>query len=182
MVRIVVDSILPHAESGPTDHRKDALPFTLLCDVAFWKGFGGSFRYWESEKTSHRLWIVFSVSLYQKLHPKPFQNTKVVCVFLMVVVPMLPHAGFGRNNNREYALKFLSQSYVLSEIPDRPSWWGNNVSKSTGTTWMCIFLLNSWVPTSSCRSHWFSNIISRSGRPVRIFSADICVRFSPVGP
>ena len=27
MVRMVVDSVLPHAESGPNDHRKDALPF-----------------------------------------------------------------------------------------------------------------------------------------------------------
>ena len=25
---MIVDSILPHAESGPNDHRKDALPFT----------------------------------------------------------------------------------------------------------------------------------------------------------
>ena len=29
VVRMVVDSILPHAESGPNDHRKDALPFTF---------------------------------------------------------------------------------------------------------------------------------------------------------
>ena len=28
MVRIVVDSILPHAECGSNDHRKDAPPFT----------------------------------------------------------------------------------------------------------------------------------------------------------
>ena len=27
MVRMVVDSILPHAEFGPNDHRKDAPPF-----------------------------------------------------------------------------------------------------------------------------------------------------------
>ena len=27
VVRMVVDSILPHAESGPNDHRKDASPF-----------------------------------------------------------------------------------------------------------------------------------------------------------
>ena len=27
VVRIVVDSILPHADSGPNDHRKDATPF-----------------------------------------------------------------------------------------------------------------------------------------------------------
>ena len=27
VVRMVVDSILPHAESGPNDHRKDAPPF-----------------------------------------------------------------------------------------------------------------------------------------------------------
>ena len=109
-------------------------------DVAFWKGFGGSFWFWESEKTFHSFWIFFSDSLYQKLPPKPIQNTTVVCVFLMVVVPMLPQVEFGRNDHREYALQFLSQSYVLSEIPDRPSWWGNNVSKSTGTTFMDVLL------------------------------------------
>ena len=27
VVRMVVDSILPHAKSGPNDHRKDAFPF-----------------------------------------------------------------------------------------------------------------------------------------------------------
>ena len=27
VVRMVIDSILPHAESGPNDHRKDAPPF-----------------------------------------------------------------------------------------------------------------------------------------------------------
>ena len=27
VVRMVVDSILPHAESGPNDHPKDAPPF-----------------------------------------------------------------------------------------------------------------------------------------------------------
>ena len=30
VVRMVVDSILPLAESGPNDHRKDALPFRKL--------------------------------------------------------------------------------------------------------------------------------------------------------
>ena len=30
VVRMVVDSILPHAESEPKDHRKDAPPFILL--------------------------------------------------------------------------------------------------------------------------------------------------------
>ena len=30
VVRMVVDSILPHEESGPNYHRKDALPFTLM--------------------------------------------------------------------------------------------------------------------------------------------------------
>ena len=29
VVRIVVDSLLPHAECGPNDHRKDAPPFSL---------------------------------------------------------------------------------------------------------------------------------------------------------
>ena len=29
VVRMVVASILPHPESGPNDHRKDAPPFTL---------------------------------------------------------------------------------------------------------------------------------------------------------
>ena len=29
VVRMVVDSILLHVESGPNDHRKDAPPFTL---------------------------------------------------------------------------------------------------------------------------------------------------------
>ena len=30
VVRMVVDSILPHAECGPNDHRKDAPPFMFL--------------------------------------------------------------------------------------------------------------------------------------------------------
>ena len=30
VVRMVVDSILPHAESGPNDHRKDAPPFIAV--------------------------------------------------------------------------------------------------------------------------------------------------------
>ena len=30
VVRMVIDSILPHAESGPNDHRKDAPPFTKV--------------------------------------------------------------------------------------------------------------------------------------------------------
>ena len=30
VVRMVVDPILPHAESGPNDHRKDAPPFSAL--------------------------------------------------------------------------------------------------------------------------------------------------------
>ena len=29
VVRMVVDSILPHAECGPNDHQKDALPFNI---------------------------------------------------------------------------------------------------------------------------------------------------------
>ena len=35
MVRMVVDSILPHAECGPNDHRKDAPPFTLRFIIMF---------------------------------------------------------------------------------------------------------------------------------------------------
>ena len=35
VVRMVVDSILPHAESGPNDHRKDAPPFTNLALYEF---------------------------------------------------------------------------------------------------------------------------------------------------
>ena len=31
VVRKVVDSILPHAKSGPNDHRIDATPFITLC-------------------------------------------------------------------------------------------------------------------------------------------------------
>ena len=34
VVRMVVDSILPHAESGPNDQRKDAPPFTSPLNVA----------------------------------------------------------------------------------------------------------------------------------------------------
>ena len=30
VVMMVVDSILPHAESGPNDHRKDALPLNSV--------------------------------------------------------------------------------------------------------------------------------------------------------
>ena len=30
VVRMVLDSILPHAESGPNDHRKDAPPFIIF--------------------------------------------------------------------------------------------------------------------------------------------------------
>ena len=30
---MVVDSILPHAERGPNDHRKDASPFTIEIDI-----------------------------------------------------------------------------------------------------------------------------------------------------
>ena len=30
VVRMVVDSLLPHAKSGPNDHRKDAPPFSFL--------------------------------------------------------------------------------------------------------------------------------------------------------
>ena len=36
------------------------------------------------------------------------QYNKVGCVFLMVVVPMLPHAKFGRNDRGEYALHFIA--------------------------------------------------------------------------
>ena len=32
VVRRVVDTLLPHAESGPNDHRKDASPFTRMID------------------------------------------------------------------------------------------------------------------------------------------------------
>ena len=34
-------------------------------------------------------------------------NHKVGCVFPMVAVPILPHAEFGRNDHREYALHFI---------------------------------------------------------------------------
>ena len=34
VVRMVVDCILPHAESGPNDQRKDAPPFTSPLNVA----------------------------------------------------------------------------------------------------------------------------------------------------
>ena len=34
VVRMVVDSILPHAESGPNDQRKDAPPFTSPLNFA----------------------------------------------------------------------------------------------------------------------------------------------------
>ena len=40
------------------------------------------------------------------------------------------------------------------------------VWKFTGTTRTGGYLMNSQVATSSWRSNWFSNIISRSGRPV----------------
>ena len=33
VVRMVVDSILHHAESGPNDHRKNAPPFILLSSL-----------------------------------------------------------------------------------------------------------------------------------------------------
>ena len=37
--------------------------------------------------------------------------SKVGRVFLMVVVPMLPHAGFGRNDHRKYALHFKKRGH-----------------------------------------------------------------------
>ena len=39
MVRMVADTILPHAESGPIDHRKDAPPFRIFQNQLFhfWK-------------------------------------------------------------------------------------------------------------------------------------------------
>ena len=51
---------------------------------------------------------------------------------------------------------------------DRPEPFrlGNNVWKSTGTTWRDYWSINYQVPTSSYHSHWFSNIISPSRRPV----------------
>ena len=33
--------------------------------------------------------------------------SKVECVFLKVVAPLLPHAGFGRNDHRKYTLHFM---------------------------------------------------------------------------
>ena len=33
VVKMVVDSMLLHAESGPNDHRKDALPFRVRTSV-----------------------------------------------------------------------------------------------------------------------------------------------------
>ena len=33
--------------------------------------------------------------------------SKVVCVFLRVFIPMLPHAVYRRNDHREYALHFI---------------------------------------------------------------------------
>ena len=35
VVRMVVDSMLPHAEGGPNDHRKDAPPFNIFSTI--WK-------------------------------------------------------------------------------------------------------------------------------------------------
>ena len=35
VIRMVVDSMLPHAESGPNDHRKDAPPFRNLRNAIF---------------------------------------------------------------------------------------------------------------------------------------------------
>ena len=37
MVRMVVDPILPHAECGPNDHRKDASQFTINLKIYFQK-------------------------------------------------------------------------------------------------------------------------------------------------
>ena len=36
VVRMAVDSILPHAESGPNDHRKDAHQFTEILQKLLW--------------------------------------------------------------------------------------------------------------------------------------------------
>ena len=37
VVRMVVDSILLHAESGPNDHRKDAPLFISIHTLNYWK-------------------------------------------------------------------------------------------------------------------------------------------------
>ena len=38
------------------------------------------------------------------------------CVFLIVAIPMLPHAEFGRNGHREYALHFICKMLSIHEI------------------------------------------------------------------
>ena len=60
VVRMVVDSILPHAECGPNDHRKDAPPFIkrsawLLRSFPY-KNFGRRLRLrrWEKGKSSSK--------------------------------------------------------------------------------------------------------------------------------
>ena len=79
VVRMVVDSILPHAECGPNDHRKDAPPFSLG-DILV----GRSMSPWDEERLSNGLYLAeleVSFVVWIKKNPYPYP-----CLFSQIVL------------------------------------------------------------------------------------------------
>ena len=50
--------------------------------------------------------LIFAVDSETMVFVWRITNIKLVCVCLIVAVPMLPQAEFGRNDHREYAIYF----------------------------------------------------------------------------
>ena len=71
------------------------------------------------EKTSNLLQKKEVQNICLQIQGKILLN-KVGCVFLMVVVPMLPHAEFGRSDHREYALRFKCVRFTSQTVNYRP--------------------------------------------------------------
>ena len=69
VVRMVVDSILPHAESGPNDHRNDAPPFIsfLGFNKIRTKRFCQNLKYpYQSKSIYYILWVALKRADYDK--------------------------------------------------------------------------------------------------------------------
>ena len=60
VVRMVADSILPHAECGPNDHRKDAPPpFMVSAASGEHTSHTVWFRMWTGRILPEQIWIIF---------------------------------------------------------------------------------------------------------------------------
>ena len=123
MVRIVIDSLLPHAEFGPNDHRKDAPPFTNL-EVCTTKFLEYAFKTFKSSRLFQPSLVPYETNVPGIRSPQFYQRSTHAWSHLFSICRayLVPPDRFyktRRTQNKSFQNSGPSQvrgSYVYSEL------------------------------------------------------------------